>query len=310
LLSALFVNDTICLMFTPMVLAVARDVRLNPVPFLIALATASNIGSVMTLTGNPQNMLVGIFSKWPYGEFFVWMLPIGFVSLWLDVLVIYVLFRQDITRVPFDHLTLVKPLVNVRLVRKVWLVLIGVLLGFLFIGNLPLVAIVGGVAIGIIARKPPSDALEKVDWDLLLFFCGLFIVVAGINKSGVVESLHSEAASYFGSTAASQIAVFSAFSVLVSNIVSNVPFVMLAAKWIAGFANPKLMWFVLAMSSTFAGNFTIVGSVANMIVMELSKDDVHVGFWQFFKVGATITALTTAVGVALCIAYSHLGLVR
>jgi len=301
ILSALFVNDTICLMFTPLLMLALNQTKLNPIPFLIALATSSNIGSVVTLTGNPQNMLIGVFSKIPYADFTLHLLPIGLLSLAANVFIIYLLFRRDINFKKMDAIALIKPELDIKLTTKSLVVLFFIFLGFIFTGNLPLSAITGGLALLIISGTKPQHAMEKVDWTLLLFFSGLFIVVGGINKAGFLTMAHNAVEPYLGNTASSQIIHFSIFSVIASNLVSNVPFVLLSATWIDTFIDPKTMWYALAMSSTFAGNLTIMGSVANMIVMELSKEYVHVGFWDFFKVGFTTTVVSTIIGIVILI---------
>ena len=301
ILSALFVNDTICLMFTPLLILALNQTKLNPIPFLIALATSSNIGSVVTLTGNPQNMLIGVFSRIPYVDFTIHLLPIGFLGLVANVFIIYLLFRKDINFKKMDAIALIKPELDIKLTTKSLVVLFFIFLGFIFTGNLPLSAITGGLALLIISGTKPQHAMEKVDWTLLLFFSGLFIVVGGINKAGFLTLAHNAVEPYLGNTASSQIVHFSIFSVIASNLVSNVPFVLLSATWIDKFIDPKTMWYALAMSSTFAGNLTIMGSVANMIVLELSKEYVHVGFWDFFKVGFTTTLVSTIIGIIILI---------
>lgn len=301
ILSALFVNDTICLMVTPLLILALSEMKLNPVPYLIALATSSNIGSVVTLTGNPQNMLIGVFSKIPYLDFTWHLIPIGVLSLIANVIIIWMVFRKDIHFKKFDPITLAKPELDAKLTIKSLVVLFCIFLGFVFTGNLPLSAITGGLGLIILSRTKPQDALEKVDWTLLLFFSGLFIVVGGVNKAGFLTMAHNVVEPYLGKTASSQIINFSIFSVIASNLVSNVPFVLLSASWIDKFIDPKSMWYALAMSSTFAGNLTIMGSVANMIVMELSKEHVHVGFWDFFKVGFTTTVVSTIIGICFLV---------
>ena len=299
ILSALFVNDTICLMFTPLLILALNQTKLNPIPFLIALATSSNIGSVVTLTGNPQNMLIGVFSKIPYVDFTIHLLPIGLLSLAANVFIIYLLFRKDINFKKMDAIALIKPELDIKLTTKSLVVLFFIFLGFIFTGNLPLSAITGGLALLIISGTKPQHAMEKVDWTLLLFFSGLFIVVGGINKAGFLTLAHNAVEPYLGKTVSSQIIHFSIFSVIASNLVSNVPFVLLSSTWIDKFIDPKTMWYALAMSSTFAGNLTIMGSVANMIVLELSKEHVQVGFWDFFKVGFTTTVVSTIIGIII-----------
>lgn len=304
LLSAIFVNDTICLMMTPLVMQLCEETKLDLTPFLIALATSSNIGSVMTLVGNPQNMLVGTYSGWSYGGFFLHLLPIGLLGLLLNFFLIYFVFKKKLAGKTWDQAHFSAPRVDVRLMRKGLLILVGAMLGFLFSAQLALVSIAAGTAIILVARKSPARAFAYIDWALLLFFCGLFIVVAGINKVGVVEKMFVPMKAWFGVSIWQQLGVFSTISILFSNLVSNVPFVLIATHWIEAFANPKIMWLALAMASTFAGNFTVVGSVANMIVMELSREQVRLPFWTFFKIGAPLTLLSTLVGVIVLGIYS------
>ncbi len=299
--SALFINDTICLLFTPLLLCALSKTSLNPVPFLIALATSSNIGSVVTLTGNPQNMIVGVLSGWPYWKYFLYMLPVGCLALILNVAVIYLFFHKDLSQKELNHLVLSKPFIDGDLMTKLVLILIGIFLGFTFSKNLPLVSIMGGTAALMLSGVKPSYALERVNWTLLLFFACLFIVVAGVRKVGLVDMLYRQMEPFMGQTLHGQIVGFSLFSVLASNLVSNVPYVILASQWMDRFSEPSVMWLVLAMSSTFAGNLTVIGSVANMIVLELSRETVHIGFLQFLKVGLTVTLLSEAVGVAITI---------
>ncbi|HHT9132682.1 MAG TPA: SLC13 family permease [Candidatus Tripitaka californicus] len=300
-LSALFINDTVCLLFTPLLLSALSKTRLNPVPFLIALATSSNIGSVVTLTGNPQNMIIGVLSGWGYWQYCLYLLPVGCLALILNVAVIYLFFHKDLAKKGLDHLTPSEPSLDGDLMTRLGLILIAVFLGFTFSRNLPLVSIVGGTAALVFSGVRPSSALERVNWPLLLFFGCLFIVVAGVKKVGVVDMLYGQIEPLLGQSLPSQIVGFSLFSVLASNLVSNVPYVILASQWMDRFSEPSVMWLVLAMSSTFAGNLTIVGSVANMIVMELSRETVHIGFFQFLKVGLTVTILSVAVGVAIMV---------
>ena len=306
LASALFVNDTICLMFTPILLEVTRQGRVNPVPYLIALATAANIGSVVTLTGNPQNMLIGIFSypHWPYLRFTAYMLPIGILSLLADIVLIQIVFRRDITSEPFRELSLVPPRANLRLIVKCLVILGCMLVGFSAHGQLPLVAVLGAVLLIPWANMRPARALEQVDWSLLLFFSGLFVLVEGINRVGLVHEIYVLVSPLFTNKEWIQIVSFSGVSVVLSNVVSNVPYVIVAREWIGKFSNPDMMWLAMAMASTFAGNLTIVGSVANMIVAELSKEEAPLTFVDFLKVGLPVTIISTAIGVVFILFYA------
>ncbi len=298
LLSALFVNDTICVLFTPVVLAAVLRANLNPLPFLIALVTAANIGSVMTLTGNPQNMLVGIFSRIPYGAFFLAQLPVGAAGLLLDALILRRLYARELEG-SFETGSLVLPQVDRPAMTRILAVVVLVCLGFLLPlerwlpglepgQKLPLVALAGAALAILAGRARPAEAFAQVDWGLLVFFAGLFVVIAGINRTGILPALNARVSPMFDPAGG----VLTLFTVAMSNLVSNVPYVLVVQKWVSG----TYSWLLIAMASTFAGNLTIVGSVANMIVLELSKEKAKIGFFDYLKAGVPVTLATTGAG--------------
>lgn len=177
-------------------------------------------------------------------------------------------------------------------------------LGLVFAGfvagfNLAWTALAGGAAVMVLARRDTHAVLKLVDWHLLVFFSALFIVVEGLTGTGLPDQIYDRVHVVFGSTAASQAWNFAWFSVAGSNVFSNVPFVLVAGKWIGNFANPDLMWKVMALATTFAGNLTILGSVANIIVVESASAHVEVGFWDYARFGIPVTILTTLAGMAI-----------
>jgi Na+/H+ antiporter NhaD/arsenite permease-like protein len=139
--------------------------------------------------------------------------------------------------------------------------------------------------------------LKLVDWHLLFFFAALFVVVEGLSETGLPDAIYSRLQPLFGENARSQAWNFTWFSIGDSNVFSNVPFVLLAGKWITRFAEPVLMWKILSLATTFAGNLTIIGSVANMVVIESAREHIEVGFWDYARFGIPITILTTIAGV-------------
>jgi Na+/H+ antiporter NhaD/arsenite permease-like protein len=151
----------------------------------------------------------------------------------------------------------------------------------------------------VLARRDTHEVLKLVDWHLLVFFAALFIVVEGLSGTGLPDQVYRHVHGVFGASAASQAWSFAAFSALGSNIFSNVPFVLVAGKWINNFAQPELMWKVMALATTFAGNLTILGSVANIIVVESARTHVEVGFWDYARYGIPVTLLTTAIGLLI-----------
>ena len=302
-LSALFLNDTVCLMLTPPLLIILRRTALPATPFLLTLAMSANVGSVMTITGNPQNMLVGNYSGWMYGEFLLWMLPVGIAGLVVMTAVIVWFYGPQMRAVGWismETATADFPASRNRpLLVKTLLVLGAVLIGFVATSDLPLAAACGAAVLLLWSGESPTRIFARVNWVLLLFFAGLFIVVHGLERTGLVADLAAWARPMYGDNLATQTPVFCVLTVVASNVVSNVPFVVLVRDVVPTMLEPRLMWLMLAMASTFAGNLTIPGSVATLIVLEAAKDSATIRYWEFLRVGLVVTLLTVAVGAAL-----------
>src|SRR5262249_36501050 len=127
----------------------------------------------------------------------------------------------------------------------------------------------------------------------------LFIVVEGLSGTGLPDQIYNKLRGVFGSSARAQAWNFAWFSALGSNVFSNVPFVLVAGKWVGNFVQPDLIWKVMALATTFGGNFTILGSVANIMVVESARSHVEVSFWDYARYGIPVTVLTTIVGMAI-----------
>lgn len=304
ILSALFVNDTICLLMTPLLLAVTRRAGLPPEPFLICLATSSNVGSAMTITGNPQNMLIGQSSQWSWTAFALHMVPIGVICLLVNGLIVQSIYKHQLSiTVAIQDVDSSMMVLDRKLAIKTIIVSCALLIGFLAGAPMDLVALTAGIAIMVWANEPPEETFATIDWALLLFFAGLFVVVHGLmitqanfmNEIMPIVTQHSDKLP--------GLSLFAGATVLGSNIFGNVPFVMLIRNWIGQAHHAQLLWLVLAMASTFAGNLTLVGSVANLIVANGAKQECPLGFWSFMKVGVPSTVVTTIIGVLALWAY-------
>ena len=290
--SAFFVNDIICLMMVPFTLKVTRRMGLKPVPYLLGVATASNIGSVATITGNPQNMLIGSFSGIRYRTFLFHLGPIAIAGLLLDWLILWLIYTRRETLPPVPVAASEQaPVARGNLV-KAGIVILLVLAGFL--AGLPpaQVAAVGAALMLMTRRHEPRLVYEEVDWGLLVFFVGLFLIVGGAENEGLAARL-LEISQRWNLQNSSTFAIVTAG---LSNIVSNVPAVMLLKSMVPRFANPQQGWMLLAMASTLAGNLTITGSVANIIVVERAMPEVRITFGQYLKAGVPITLVTIVFG--------------
>lgn len=298
-LSAFLVNDTVCLMMTPVVLRIVDDAELPALPYLLAVAFGSNAGSAATLTGNPQNMIVGTLSGIPYARFAGALALPAIASVMVVAIALQLLFRRELPARLARGAALEPPELNHRLLALslgATLLAVG---GFLAGYPLAWTALFAAALLMALGGRAPREALHRVDWPLLVFFAGLFIVVAGMAKAGAAGRMHDAFAPWLGGAPERQAVGFGLFAVAASQVVSNVPFVILAGEWIPKMADPELVWLATALSATLAGNLTVVGSVANLIVLELAGVRGRVGFWRFMRYGAVVTAATLAVGLAL-----------
>ncbi len=295
-LSAFLVNDTICLMLTPLVLATAEDAEVPPAPYLLGLCMASNAGSAATFTGNPQNMLIGISSGIPYAEFAAWMALPAVLGTLCVFAIIRFMFRGELKPRVFAARPPPPPL-NRKLLALTLLALAGVIAAFF--AGLPMgwSAIAGAAFVMALSTLEPREALEKVDFILLLFFASLFVVVHGVHKEGWAEAMRGLFEPLMAGGALQESFGFASLTLVASNLFSNVPWVMLARHWVPQMTQPELGWQVLALSSTLAGNLTLIGSVANLIVFELARGKVQMSFWRYLKVGVPVTLLSLAVGL-------------
>ncbi len=296
LLSAFLVNDTVCLMLTPLVAETTLAMRRRPLPYLLALAMASNIGSTATITGNPQNIMIGSFSRIPYAEFAGALAPVAAIGLVVvTLLILLVHHREFLTR---ERLT--QAAVRVRwngwlLVKSLGITLAAVAL--FFAGQPPAkVAITAGALLLLTRRLKPERVYREIDWSLLLLFAGLFIVVRGMETAALSPEIMAQAQGLH----LDQPAMLAAVAAILSNLVSNVPAVLVLKPFVQGLADPHRAWLVLAMASTLAGNFTILGSVANLIVVERARrQNIEISFWSYFRIGAPLTLITIVIGVLM-----------
>jgi Na+/H+ antiporter NhaD/arsenite permease-like protein len=293
ILSALFVNDVICLVLAPLILELTRQLDLPPRPYLIALATASNVGSVATLTGNPQNMLVGSFSGISYRSFLAREAPVAVVGLACVFVVVLLAYRRQLPRtLRATPLTVGVP-VHYPLMIQTTIVVAAMLLAFLAGVPIALVAIAAAACALLTRRVRPEKVYREINWELLVLFTGLFVVIGGVERSGLAEQI----VAFADAATLQRPAVFIAVTAALSNLVSNVPAVLLLKPLIPSFAEPTRAWFLLAMGSTLAGNLTLVGSVANLIVAEHARHGrVPIGFLEYSRVGVPLTILTLLLG--------------
>lgn len=317
-LSAFLVNDAVCLVLTPLVLELVIRLRVHPTPYLLAIAMAANVGGVATLTGNPQNMIIGSLSHIPYVTFAAALAPVAIVGLVIVVAAIAIAYRSEFSAESFAGRRLNAASVpdgvvsgvslassemgaqanglNRPLIYKSMLVLSGTIIAFFFGVTPSIAAIVAGAILLITGGVGSKDIYREVDWTLLLMFGGLFIVVAGAQHALLTPRVIAGVVGL----QLDHIPILATVTAILSNLVSNVPAVLVLKPFVDSLRNPQHAWLAVAMASTLAGNFTLLGSVANLIVVKRANEaGIEVSFWDYFKTGAPLTVITIVIGVCV-----------
>ncbi|MEI1374909.1 anion transporter [Nostoc sp. UHCC 0926] len=282
ILSAFFLNDTLALIFTPLTLSLTLALGLNPIPYLLAIAGATNIGSVATLSGNPQNILIGSFSGISYVDFLRVLVPVAVAGLVIQVGLLWLLYPDVRSVKPCEQVMVGNQRIFKPLFKKTLVITIGLLIAFTV--GLPLAesALVAASLLLITRRVKPQRILQKVDWNLLVMFSGLFILTRVTQKLNLLQPFThaiNSAASFLGVT------------VVLSNLISNVPAVLMLHPLVP--SGDTKYWLLLAAGSTLAGNLTLFGSVANLIVVEAAADlGYKLTFWEHLRFGAPLTVCT------------------
>src|SRR5579863_608278 len=299
ILSAFFVNDTICLIFAPIVLTVTERLKLPPRPYVLALATSANVGSAMSITGNPQNALIGIAGHFSFLGFLAHLAPVSVLCLALNYGLLAFIFRSDLGHAPFpvkevsparlDRRLLMKCLISAGLVLVLW--------AFNF--DFPLVAVSVGAFILLIGGVRSGSIHERVDWTLLLFFASLFVLIRGFELSGATAFLIQRFEPWFHGGRLAQTFGLSSAMLVLANLVSNVPAVLVFRPLVSSLAHQRFIWLTLAASSTLAGNCTPFSSIANLIVLQQAAKKTSISFWEFTRTGVVVTLITTATAACL-----------
>ncbi|HEX5059995.1 MAG TPA: SLC13 family permease [Kofleriaceae bacterium] len=309
-LSAFLVNDTVCLVLTPLVLAVVVEARLPALPYLLALASAANVGGVISFSGNPQNMIVGAAAHGTIGfaQYLALTLPVGIACLAANAALIAWLFRYDLPKGTLVDRHPPKPAINKPLAIK-GLAALTLFAGLALAGfTLAGAAMCAAAALMVAARSGTREVFARVDWTLLAFFGGLFVVVAGVAHAGVLQDVFDAVAPVVARGDMTGDLAFIALVVIASNVVSNVPLVLVAVAWVPHMPEPTWGYIMLAVASTLAGNLTLFGSIANIIVMETAGPRGEISFWRFLRYGSVITIVNLALAFAILAGERALGI--
>ncbi|MFO0678359.1 MAG: SLC13 family permease [Polyangiaceae bacterium] len=295
ILSAIITNDAVCVLAAPVVVTWIKRWNLPRLPFLLALATAANTGSVATLVGNPQNMLCAHLGHLAFGSYLLHMAPVAILGLAINHGVLHLLFRKELGGSLPDEISH-EPLFTPRSTLTV-----GILLGTVVLysagANLTFTALGGFATLLLVYRADPDRVWERIDWTVLTFFGALFVAVDAFARSGIANWFFDRVPLFAGSGLPGTLRTAGLF-LFGSNVVTNVPFILVVRNEMARATNGVQAWELLAMAATFAGNLTLLGSVANVIVGEKAKSVGGLGFFEYMRAGVPIALLTTAMGAA------------
>ncbi|WP_370937137.1 ArsB/NhaD family transporter [Amycolatopsis sp. cg13] len=310
--SAFLDNVTTVLLIAPVTLLVCDRLDISPVPFLIAEVLASNIGGTATLIGDPPNIIIGSRSGLAFNDFLLNLAPIVAIELVVLGLVLPWLFRGSFTVDPqrvADVMALNEreAIRQPKLLIKSGAVLLLVFAGFVLHSVVHLdpsvVALLGAGLLVLLSGTPPKQYLDGVEWETLLFFAGLFIMIGALVKTGVIDWLAKLAAGATGGNALLAVFLILGVSALLSGVIDNIPYVATMSPLVLALthdipdpAHSEALWWSLALGADFGGNMTAVGASANVVVLGLAaRAGAPISFWEFTKKGAVVTLITVLV---------------
>jgi Na+/H+ antiporter NhaD/arsenite permease-like protein len=307
--SALLDNVTTVLLIAPVTLLVCDRLEIGPAPFLMAEAFASNIGGTATLIGDPPSIIIASRAGLSFNDFLIHLTPIAVIVTVVFAAMLPRLFPGafdvDPERVA-DVMSLVEreAIRDPRLLIKCGVVLVAVLIGFVAHSAIhmepSLVALVGAGILIVISGLDHSDYLASVEWDTLLFFTGLFVMVGALVKTGVVHALAQLATSATGGNALSTTMLILGVSFMLSGVINNVPYAATMAPIVGqlipsmvGNVHPQVLWWALVLGTDLGGNLTAVGASANVVILGIARRaESPISFWEFTRKGAIVTVVS------------------
>jgi Na+/H+ antiporter NhaD/arsenite permease-like protein len=304
ILSAFVTNDAVCVLGAPLVVGLIERWKLPRLPFLLALATGANTGSVATLVGNPQNMLCASLGRLEFASFALHLLPVAVLGLVANHAILAWLYRAELEGAlspPNDDERASGPLFT-RPTMISLAVIAATVVAYSLGGSLAFTALGGVVLLMLLHRAPAELVWSRIDWSVLLFFGGLFIAVDALARSGAVAWSFQHVPLFDAKLGPLAYARTAAIFMFGSNVVTNVPFILIVRSEMDRMPDPRLAWELLAMAATFAGNLTLLGSVANVIVAEKSRHIGGLGFREYLRAGAPVAIVTTAIGTIWLVA--------
>jgi Na+/H+ antiporter NhaD/arsenite permease-like protein len=310
--SAFLDNVTTVLLVAPVTLLVCDRLGINPVSFLIAEVMASNIGGTATLIGDPPNSIIASRSGLTFNDFLIHMTPLVVIELVVLTLVLPRLFKGSFAVDPARvenvlRLNEREAIQDTSLLIKCGVVLLVVFAGFVghsaFHVEPPVVALLGAGVLVMISKAPTKDYMSRVEWQTLLFFAGLFIMVGALVKTGVIGDLAEQIGKATDGKPLLATMLILVVSAVLSGIVDNIPYVATMSPVVldltSNLTDPShvpALWWALAAGADFGGNATAVGASANVVVIGIAlRSGNPISFWEFTRKGVVMTAITILV---------------
>jgi Na+/H+ antiporter NhaD/arsenite permease-like protein len=303
-------NVTIIMLIAPVTIVVCNRLGISPQPYLIAEILASNIGGAATLIGDPPNIIIGSRAGLTFTDFLVHMAPIVTVVFVAFVLFTRVLFRKSFEFRPERVANVMalqerRAITDPALLVRCMIVLAGVIAGFSLHAVLhiepSIVALVGAGVMLLVSRADPADALREIEWRTLVFFMGLFVMVAGLVHTGVIGAIGTSAIDVIGDNYFGAATALLFGSSVLGAFFDNIPYVTTLAPIVEGLTaevpdaqTSQALWWAFALGADFGGNGTAVAASANVVCIGIAAKAGHpISFWQFTRYGIVVTALST-----------------
>ena len=310
--SALLDNVTTVLLIAPVTILICDRLRINPIPFLLAEAMASNIGGTATLIGDPPNIIIASRAGFSFNDFLVHLAPLVVVLLVIFIGLSWLLWGRTLRIDPARAAALQElrerdAITDGRMLIRLGCVLLAVLIGFAShtVHHIEpsLIAMLGAGASILVSKADQSTYLREVEWETLVFFAGLFIMVGALVEQGVIGQLAASLTAAVGDNYLTAAMVMLFGSAALSGIVDNIPYVATMSPLVLDLVGPaeglppdkQGVWWALALGADLGGNATAVGASANVVVTGIAKRNGHpISFWEFTKYGIIVTAVTIA----------------
>ncbi|MGL5068823.1 MAG: ArsB/NhaD family transporter [Sarcina sp.] len=306
LFSAILDNVTTVLLMGPITLLITKMLRVNPIPFIITEIFASNIGGTSTLIGDPPNIMIGSAAGLNFTDFLTHLFPVTIVILILTIIVLYLLHRKHLFVEEHHKMEILKlnpkeKITDKKLLIKGFIVIFFVLLGFIFTNQIGLdagaVAMIGACVFLLISRTPMETIIHDVEWNSILFFIGLFIMVGGLVQTGVINMIANLIVTYGKGDPVLLMMIMLWGSAIVSSFLNNIPFVatLIPLVLVMGRSGIDIapLWWAISLGACLGGNGSLIGASANVVLSGIAeRNGYKITFVEYLKIGFPLMILS------------------